>query len=1035
MNLIEIFARHRVAPNLLMAFMLLMGTWGILELNVQFFPNFTRDVIMVKVVWTGASAEDVESGITTPLEQALRNLDGLDGITSISTSGLSFIALEYVEDTDISRALDRVDEQVGSVRDLPTDAEEPEINYVVHYEQVARVLLTAPGDPRKLRRLVHNMKRQLLARGLGKVMLVGLPEEEIAIQVPAHRLRSHGLSLEEISNRIVEENRELPAGSIGRDDALRELRSISQRRTEQGFERLPLGEGAQGEKLTVGDVATVVRRPRDDELELTFRGQPAVELITLRTEDSDALEAARILERWVNDIRPTLAPGIELRLFDQRWQVIEGRINILLENGLVGLLLVFVVLFLFMNIHVAWWVAVGIPASFFATLAILYLAGGTINMMSLFGLIITLGIIVDDAIVVGESAYYASYQGGTKALQAAQSGAQRMLAPIISASLTTIASFLPLAFLSGVLGSIMFDIPFVVICALIASLVECFLVLPGHLAGALGRVHKKRSYALRRSLDEGFAHFQNGVFRPLVTFAISHRRLTMSISMAFMILSLALVTSGRLGFAFFPPIESNVILASASFVSGTEAEQVERFLRHLESTLHATDAKLGGGLLDTDITHHGIAVFADDEQHIRQGDAFGSLVVELIPSDFRTVRTEDFMRTWESLIEIPAGMESFTISARRDGAPGSDIEILITGANPTASRLKMAAEALKLALGSVPGVSAIEDDTPHGAQQLIYELTPLGEILGLTLQSVGQQLRAAFDGQLTQVFNDGYDEVEVRVLLPDEERRRLATLRQLSILTPGGEYVPLEDVVSLDRQRGFESLRHDSGELAIKVTANIDYRIANVNRIQHVLKRDALPGINERFDVKCEFIGRASDQADGISDIEMGALYALAMIYIVLAWVFSSYGWPLIIMAIIPFGIVGGVLGHWLMGIELTILSLCGLLGLTGIIVNDSIILVSFYQQLRRAGVAVQAAIIEAACQRLRAVLLTSVTTIAGLTPLLLEDSFQAQFLIPMAVSISFGLGFATFLVLLLVPTLLSFYEQSFPKEAPIGIE
>jgi multidrug efflux pump subunit AcrB len=449
---------------------------------------------------------------------------------------------------------------------------------------------------------------------------------------------------------------------------------------------------------------------------------------------------------------------------------------------------------------------------------------------------------------------------------------------------------------------------------------------------------------------------------------------------------------------------------------------VKSFVDEVEDALYETDQALGGGLVRVANVATGRGFFSNGRKS-QTGDQFASVTVELIPSDEREVRNEAFIAEWESRLRMPPGLEYLTITSRTGGHPGRDLEIQLSG--PDIDALKQAALELSEALVAIPGVQAVEDDMPFGQQQLVFALTPLGESLGLSVEDVGRQLRAAFDGALAQIFNEADEEVEVRVMLPDSERYRLTALEDFNIFLSNGQTVPLLSVVDLEERRGFKSVRHAEGQLAVKLYADVDKTIANANAIRAQLSDELLPGMADRYGLRWDFTGRAEDQRETADDMRKGALFALAMIYIVLAWVFGSYGWPLVVMAIIPFGIVGALYGHFLMGITPTILSMFGLFALSGIVVNDSIILVVFYKQLRERGMAVKEAIVEAACQRLRAVLLTSLTTIAGLLPLLFETSLQAQFLIPMAVSISFGLAFATFLVLLLVPTLLAGLETA----------
>ncbi|MCB1923393.1 MAG: efflux RND transporter permease subunit [Gammaproteobacteria bacterium] len=1018
-DFLGMFAQHKVAANLLMIVMLLAGVWGLSNLNVQFFPNFEVEVVTVRTLWSGAPAEDVESSITVPLEQALRSTDGLDKMTSTSTQSASLITLEFPEGTDMGQATDRVEELVNGVRNLPADAEPTEVSHVVRYEPVARLLIHGADDIRELRPLARRVERELLDRGIARVDITGLPEDELAIQIPQETLEDLGLSLQDVARRVAAESRDLPAGTVGRDDVGREIRTLSQRRNELEFEQIALLADRDGRLVRIGDVAEVERRARPNQVELTYQGQPAIELRVMRSAAADSLKSAQIMRDWADGAPERYPPNIQFTVYDESWTLIQDRINLLIKNGLSGLVLVVAILFLFLNGRVAFWVTIGIPVSFMATLAILYVAGGSINMISMFALIMALGIIVDDAIVVGEDAL-THYQRGESSLQAAEGGARRMFAPVMSSSLTTIAAFIPLFAITGVIGNILGDIPFVIVCVILASLVESFLILPGHLRHSFKGLQKRAPSRFRQRWDAGFARFRDGGFRRLVTWAVNNRLVIVAIAMATVIVLIGLLRGGRMGFSFFPNLEGNIIVASANFVAGTPPDRVERFIGEVEKALYATNESFGSHLVTTHNVATGRGFFSNGRQD-QTGDQFASVTVELIPSDARAVRNETFIENWQQRVTRPAGLEYFTITSRTGGHPGRDLEIRLTGGE--AEPLKNAAIELSDALAAIAGVQAIEDDMPYGQQQLVFHLSPLGESLGLSVDDVGRQLRAAFDGELAQIFNEGDEEVEVRVMLPDRERYRLSALEDFNVFLANGATAPLLSVVDLDERRGFKAVRHAEGRLAVTVYADVDKKTANANAIRAQLRSELLPELAARYGLHWEFTGRAEDQRETAGDMQRGALFALAMIYIVLAWVFGSYGWPLVVMAIIPFGVVGALFGHYLMDITPTILSMFGLFALSGIVVNDSIILVVFYKHLREKGMAVQDAIVEAACQRLRAVLLTSLTTIAGLLPLLFETSLQAQFLIPMAVSISFGLAFATFLVLLLVPTLLSALE------------
>ena len=1018
-DLIGIFAQNKVAANLLMIIMLLTGAWGLSNLNVQFFPNFELEIVQVRTVWAGASAEDVERSLTQPLENALRSADDLDDMSSTSAQGVSVVTLEFPEGSDMGDKVSRVEELVNSVRNLPQDSERTEVTHLARYEDIARMMVYGPDDLRQLRPLVRRLERELLDAGISRVQINGLPEEEIAIQVPRRHLEDLSLSLDQISQKINATSRDLPAGMLGRDESGVEMRTQSQRRDEKGFADLPIISDENGRLVLVGDVAEIERRARPNQVTMTYKGKPAVEIKLQRATTADSLKSAEIMNNYLADIRPRLPQGVELVLYDENWQLIKDRINLLLKNGLGGLILVVGILYLFLNGRVATWVTVGIPVSFMATLAVMYVAGGSINMISLFALIMALGIIVDDAIVVGEDAL-THHQTGESSLEAAEGGARRMLAPVMSSSLTTIAAFIPLFVVSGLIGKFLGDIPFVIVCVILASLIESFLVLPGHLRHSFKGMTKAKIGSFRKRWDVRFDEFRDGTFQKAVTWAVDNRMATLAIALSTIILLVGLLAGGRMGFTFFPSVPGNIVVASASFVSGTPPERVHAFIDHVEEQLYETDKALGGGLVKFAQVSKGMSYLSDAIQS-QKGDQFASVFVELIANDAREVTNDQFTSKWESLITKPPGLEYFSMAARKGGPPGRDLEIRLTGSTDT--ELKMASLELTEAIKAITGTRSVEDDLPFGNLQLMYELNATGAALGLSTDGVVRQLRAALDGQLVQIFNEGDDEIEVRVMLPDDERHRLSTLESFRIYLPNGNTVPLSSVVDIKERRGFKALRHADGQLAVTVLADVNTKVANANAIREQLAASVLPQLVEKYDVHWAFTGKAEDQEQTKTDMKQGALFALAMIYIVLAWVFSSYGWPLVVMAIIPFGIVGALMGHFFMGITPTILSMFGVFALSGIVVNDSIILVVFYKQLREKGESIRDAVIAASRLRLRAVLLTSLTTIAGLLPLLFETSLQAQFLIPMAVSISFGLAFATFLVLFLVPALLSAME------------
>ncbi len=1016
-SLLGVFARHRVAANLLMVMMFLSGVIALQKLNVQFFPNFELDQISVSTTWSGASSEDIESGITVPLEQRLRSIDRLKEFTSTSATGVSGITLEFDENSNMTFALDDVRKQVDDFNNLPDDAENPKIAQQVRYESVARLLISGPSQIDELRMLARRFERELISEGIDKVDITGLPKQQILIELAAEQIQRLGIGLNELASRVDAASQDLPAGLIGEEDGAREIRSQNQRRTPQDFASLAIVSEAD-KRIHLGDIAKIERGHLPGSSTISLGGKNAVVLVLRRNENGDSLEAAEILQNWLEKTRPQLPPSIEIQVFNERWQLIKERIMLLLKNGAGGLVLVLLILYLFLSARVAFWVAVGIPVSFMATLAVLYLVGGSINMISLFALIMALGIIVDDAIVVGEDAQ-AHFDMGEDPLMASEGGARRMLAPVLASSLTTIAAFLPLMMIGGRMGSIMVAIPMVIVCVIVASLIESFLILPGHLRHAFvhGRAVKKSRF--KEKLDRGFERLRENWFRRLVRRAIEFRWTTLACAIGFLLFAAGLFFGGKTAWQFFPSPESTTVYANVRFVSGTAREVVDKFIDQVEAELNNTINDIDETVVSTYYRVHASTV---GRGRAITGERAGSIYVELLGSDQRVTDNPSFIKNWRSRIKIPPGVESFQITSRQVGPSRRELNLRLTGSTP--HRLKTAALDLAQTLETIPGVSAIDDDLPYGREQLIYELSPAGEALGLSITDIGRQLRAAYDGIILQRFQQGADEVEVRLQLPQSEQRRLDSLLYLPIMLPNGEFVALETVANWRSAQGFETLRHFNGSLSVDVSADVNAALNNTAEIVADLTQFTLPALASKYGIQYSVEGRSASQRETFADMRLGAIVALVLMYLVLAWVFSSYGWPLLVMLTIPLGLTGAVLGHWMMDMNLTILSLFGFFGLSGIVVNDSIILVMFYRHIRDKGMSIYDALEEAACQRLRAVLLTSLTTIAGLTPLLFETSRQAQFLIPMAVSIAFGLAFATLLILLVVPAMLSIYED-----------
>lgn len=1032
---IALFAGHPVAANLLMLLMILAGVYGLMQINKQLFPDFDFEYVIVSIPWRGASPEDVERSITIPVEQNLKTLADKRRLIARSEQGLATFFIEMEDDVDLSMAMSDVRQRIDTLRNLPQDIEKPVISKIDKFALIAHVLVyTERGNLAELRTLVRNMESDLIRRGMGRVTFSGLPQEEMAIQIPSSQLHQLGMSLEQVAGQIRQFSIDVPAGTLGRNEAAKQLRGLGQRRDESGFSEMPLLTDNQGQLLRLGDIALIERRARDEQPYLTYKGFPAIEMQVMRADNADSLQSAEVLRQWFADTEKDLPQGMHMHAYFEAWKHLEDRIMTLLGNAISGLTLVVISLYAFLNARVAFWVTVGIPVSFLLTLFVLHAFGGTINMISLFGLILALGIIVDDTIIVGEDTL-THLQQGDPPLKAAIGGARRMFWPVIASSLTTIAAFLPLTMMGGAMGKIAFDIPFVMICVILASLLECFLVLPGHLHHSFSNTTLKSS-KLREAIDRRFNHFREYRFRPWIEAAIRHRYVTVTAAFCAFVVAVGIVATGWLKFTFFPTIDADQIRAVVEFTSGTDQQTVNRFLNHLEQTLEQTDREFDNEVVKTVVQMHRVAsgfpnIGGTPEKY---GDHYGTLLVEAHVGSDRRSTNDEFIQRWREKIVIPPGIDQLTIGQPDSGPPGKALELRLGG--PDIAQLKQASLAIQEVMLQYAGVSNVGDDLPWGKEQLTFVLTDQGRALGLTLATVASQLRSAFDGNLAQIFTLGDEEVEVRVMLPDDERNTLLALDRLPIITASGEAVPLTDVAKFKAVQGFDMLRRVDGALAVVVSADVDISQGNANQILADMQQTVLPDIIRRYDIHIDFEGQLKEQAENLQDIQTGQMIALSLIYIILVWVFGSWSWPLVVMSAIMLGFIGAVIGHIVVapfGVAFSMFSVMGLFGLAGIITNDSIVLVSFFKHLVAEGMDRSQAIVEACVQRFRAVFLTSLTTIAGLFPVLLEGSLQAQFLKPMVVSLIFGLAFGTVLILAVVPSMMMIIEDISPSVNAFG--
>ena len=1016
---IGLFARHPTAANLLMLAMLFIG-WAALEkLNTQFFPDFSVDVITVDVVWPGASAEDVDSNIVQAIEPELRFLDGVDTVSSTSYEGLASIVIEYEQGANMQSALSAAEAAVSRVTTLPQETEQPEVSRFFAYETIGRIVLSGALSREALQAFARRMRDELLARGVDRIDIEGARTPEIWIEPAAETLRRLDLTLRDVADAVAAASQDSPLGDLAGGD--RQFRALGQVERPDDLRDIAVRAFADGRRVRLDDIARIDAAWEEGEVTKRRNGQMAIELHVQRSVNADALELQQVVVDYLADARPLLPPSLTVETYQIAADLIRQRVDLLLTNAVSGLILVLAVLFFFLNARVAIWVAIGIPTAIAATFAIMLAMGQSINMLSLFGLIMALGIIVDDAIVVGEHAE-ALHAAGGDPTDAAVAGARRMAPPVFSSSLTTVCAFLPLLIIGGIIGTIIAAIPLVIIAVLVASLIECFLVLPGHLrhafvaqakAGAKGRFGR-----FREAFDARFIRFRDGTFRRIVGRAMDARYVVVAGAFGAFLAAIGLVAGGHVGFQFFPSPESDSAFANVEMAAGTSRAQTVAMLEELERALYqAADEAEGPGndLIVMAVASVGTSVGGGGAAENPNGtDTLGGLKVELRTADDRDVRMRDFLDSWRAKTQALPGLETLTIRAPAGGPPGRDVDVRLTGGDP--ATLKAASEEVKALLRGYPGVLEIDDNLPFGKPETIFELTPRGRALGLELNDVAAQLRGALEGEIADRFPRGEEEVTVRVRQP-AEALDAAAVDRLFLRAPGGAEAPLAAVVSRTESTGFARIIRQDGAREVAIQADVDPAAANTQSVIAALEQDGIAAIAARHGLDYRFKGKAEEMAETFGDMQLGAILGLAGIYIVLAWVFGSYARPLAVLAIIPLGFIGAVIGHLVMGFDLTILSMIGIIGLSGIVVNDSIVLVSTIDE-RMKTTPPREAVIDGSCDRLRAVLLTSFTTIGGLTPLLFETSLQAQFLIPMALTFVFGLLTATVLVLIIAPAI-----------------
>jgi len=1036
------FARNPIAANLLMVMILVLGTVELLGMKEEVFPDTATGVISITVPFPGAAPEEVEEGICVKIEEAIQDLDGIDELTSVAAENLGSITVVLDEDQDARESLDDIKSRIDALETLPEAAEEPLVQELIFRRHVVNIAIYGDADEMALRRVSDRILEQLIAETeVSQAELTSARPYEVSIELSEESMRRYGLTFDQVSRAVAASSLDLPGGSIDAREGDILVRTVGQRYRGEEFAEIPVVARPDGTRLRVGDVARVVDGFAETDKLARFNDLPAVQIRVYRSGDQDATAISAEVERFVATAAARVPEGIRLAMWQDNAKLLKSRLDLLKRNAAYGLGLVFVVLALFLRLRLALWISLGIGVSFFGTFLVMPWLGASMNMITAFGFIVVLGIVVDDAIVVGESIFH-DQENGKPGLAGAISGARRVTVPVIFAVSTTIVAFWPLMMIPGAQGKLWSQIPYVVIPTLAFSIIESLWILPAHLRHQGGGRPDRTilGWAFRRAqgvFGRGLERFTRSAYLPSLELALRQRYLTVAAFTATLLLVVGVIGGGHLLFSFMPDVEADYVVADITMPRGATVEQTAAAVSRLEAAAEQLRRELdaedpGGSVFRNVLATVGEQPNVADQRtnaggtgQSFDGSHLGEVNIELAPSEERgTLSSEEIAKRWRALTgPIPGAVElTFTASLF---TTGHDVDVLLTGED--LGELRRAADRLGGRLAAIPGVHEVSDSLRSGKEEMRLSLRPEAEQLGLTLADLARQVRQGFHGEEADRIQRGRDDVKVMVRYPLDARRSTEDLEEMRIRTPAGAEVPFRRVAAVERARGIDAIERYDRLRGVHVRAMIDGVETDPELVFQDLTGRVLPELEEEFPrIGWKFEGEKQEQAETLGALGRGFILALLAIYALMAVPFRSWLQPLIIMSAIPFGIVGAALGHLLLDLELSTVSLCGVIALSGVVVNDNLVLVDTVNRRRREGLPLHEALRSAGASRLRPILLTSLTTFAGLTPLLLERSLQAKFMVPMAVSLGFGVLFATFISLILVPVTYRILEDLF---------
>jgi multidrug efflux pump subunit AcrB len=1014
------FAENHVAANLLMFFLLLAGVITALNMKIEVFPETELDIITVTTEYSGASPAEVEEAILRRIEEKVAGLAGIERIDSNASEGSGTVAIEVMKDWDVKKLLDEVKSEVDRITTLPDEAEKPEVRSLTRRSMVINVAVFGDAQESTIKHLAERIKDDITnLPGITLAEVYGVRKDEVSIEISEETLRRYGLTLGQVAEAVRKGSLDLPAGRLKTSGGEILIRTKGRRYHADDYRDVAVITYADGRKVTLGQIAGLKDSYEDVDMSARFQGKPAAMIQVYRVADQNALTVSKTVKEYLDKIRPGLPAGIDVAYYSDRSEVLKSRLNLLLRNLAIGLVLVSILLGLFMNLRLAFWVTLGIPVSFMAALWVLPQADVSINMISLFAFIMVLGIVVDDAIIIGEN-IYRKQEEGYGSFKAAVEGTLEVGRPVIFSVLTTMVAFWPLMMATGTMGKIMRNIPIVVILVLAASLVESLFILPAHLERSAKKAAQRTSGPLT---DNPFARslkwFISGPYARLVDFCVHWRYATATAALVLLLLSFGVWKAGWIKFVFFPRVEGDTMRCYVTMPVGTPVERTEEVIGRIEqAALKVTQEadrrrpKDAPSLMEYNLllvgAHSGRGATRGSGGHLAQ------IWINLINSEDREISTAALTQQWRKEVGDIADVESVTFRSEIHGA-GNPVEIHLSMDDH--NRLVEAADDLKMELKSYPGVFDVSDSFLPGKKEMQLKLKPVARSLGLTLDDLARQVRHAFYGAEALRMQRGKDELKVMVRYPESERKSLGFVEDMRIRTPAGAEVPFSQVAQVKIEQGYATIERAQRLRVIKVTADVEAAVTNANEVRTALVNNFLPRLQNLYPgLRYTIEGEGKEQKESLGDVLKGFAIALFGIYALLAIPFRSFSQPIIVMFAIPFGFVGALIGHLIMGFDISLLSLNGMVGLAGVVVNDSLVLVYAANRMRRQGNSAHDAVTKAGGLRFRAILLTSLTTFVGLTPMLLERSVQAQFLIPMAISLGFGVLFSTFVTLLLIP-------------------